>query len=512
MSLLQKYGYNINDFALMDIKKLTKEQQKELFIKEAARRSLLGFATIVDPKFQINWHHRIIASRLERVLEDNLNNKPTRLMITLPPRHGKSYIASELFPAWCLGKHPQLEFVVCSYSAELAQQFGFLTRNRLEEPVYQSIFKTKLRADSQAKAKWVTTEKGSYTAVGVGGSLTGKGADILIIDDPFKGADDAHSVTIQKKVYEWYKSVVYTRQQRNSAIIIINTRWDLKDLSGQLLEAQRHNERAEKKNYDQWEIINFPAIAEEDEPYRKEGEALWPTRFPLSYLERVKTALTENDPRSWLALYQQRPIAAATQEFKREWFRYFEDDDLKKDFYLYKTTVDLAISEEEYADYTVILTVAKSPGSPYWYIVEITRGRLNPGETIDMIFYHQKKYNSEVYIETVAYQKALKYFIEEQQKLRETYFMIHELKTTNKKSKTIRIRGLVPMYERGIIHHRNTYTDLEEELLLFPQAKHDDIADALAYQAEAWQENQTQPGADTYGIIKDNDFNPYDIF
>jgi predicted phage terminase large subunit-like protein len=413
---------------------------------------------------------------------------PARIILEVPPRHGKSELATIKFPAQTLGIHPEWPIIVSSYSAELAEDFGLKTRDTLNHEHYQALFTSSLRPDTQARGRWLTYEGGGYTATGVGGAITGRGFKVGIIDDPFKNREEADSEVIREKVWNWYTSTFYTRQEGISAIIVICTRWHLDDLVGRLLEQQEAAEKANLKQYDRWEVIRFPAIADQDEVHRKIGEALWPEKFPLPILENIRNTVGVYD---WSSLYQQEPILAENAEFRQEWFRYFEEQDLAGKNLRYTTTVDLAVSEKTSADNTVIRSVAKEPDQPNWYLVEETAGHLDPLQTIDAIFYHQQKYRSEVFLETVAYQKALKYFLEEEQRRRQTYFLVNELKRNTATNKETRIRGLVPLYKAGVIFHRRSDVELERELLQFPKGKHDDRADALAGQLEA-VENTSQ--------------------
>lgn len=442
-----------------------------------ARKDLIDFCIFTDKRYEPNWHHELIAEKLEKVAKGEIK----RLMIFMPPRHGKSQLATINFPAWYLGQNKDKEIITASYSSDLAQEFGEKTRNLVNSQEYKFLFDTRLKEDSQAKDKWRTQEGGSYLSVGVGGSLTGRGANIILIDDPFKNREEAESEVIRNKVWNWYTSTAYTRLEKDGAIIVIMTRWHLDDLAGRLL----------KQEHEGWEVLNLPAIAIQDEENRKIGEPLWPWKYNLEALEKIKTTIGVRD---WLALYQQNPVAVENQEFKEIYFRYFEEEEIKNKLFHYTITVDLAISKNEGSDRTAIVVVGKEPDNPNWYIVDIKVGRFDPLETIDMIFQLYENYRLKgpvtVGVESVAYQKALLYFLDEEQRRRQVYFSVVELKAKGHKEE--RIRGLIPLYRTRVIQHRKTYKELEEELLSFPAAVHDDIADALAYQLSI-QENTRKP-------------------
>ena len=446
---------------------------------QLGRENLMGFCEVYDKNYTANWHHEVLARALEKVE----NGETKRLIIEMPPRHGKSQLASIYFPAWYLGRNPEREIITCSYSAELARDFGGKTRDTIGDSQYQAIFPTRLKADSKSKDKWNTEKGGSYTSVGIGGPITGRGANLLIIDDPIKNREEAESLTIREKIWDWYTSTAYTRLEKGAAVVVIMTRWHLDDLVGRLMDRQ-------EKGGETWEVVRFPAIADEQEEKREVGEPLWKDKYDVDSLDQIKNTIGIYD---WYALYQQLPIATETQEFKKEWFRYFDDVDLYgkepdgtvvsggKNLYYY-ITVDLAISQKEQADNTSIMVLGKEKTSPDIYIVDEYTGHLDPLQVIEYLFSLKEKYKHRlvrVGIESVAYQKSLEYFIREEQRKRETYFDIVELKAASKKE--TRIRGLKAMYKAGVIWHRKDQRELENELLMFPKGRHDDRIDSLAY-------------------------------
>lgn len=456
---------------------------RQVIIKHAGKNDFISFCEIIDPKYEVNWHHEIIGKKLQEAYEKLLKGIGSRIIIEQPPRYGKSEMATIKFPAWVLGKTPEWPVIVASYSADLAEDFGFKARDIMSQnDNYKALFKTRLREDTQAKKKWLTQQGGGYTATGVGGPITGKGFKIGIIDDPIKNREEANSETMRDKIWDWYRSTFYTRQDGVSIIIIILTRWHLDDLVGRLEEQENEMVRAGVKNYDEWEYITFPAIAEEDEEFRKKGEALWPTRFSIDQLRQIESSLGMYE---FSSLYQQHPVPSENQEFRKEWFKYFEEDDLKNKNLEYFTTIDPAISEKSEANNSVVLTIAKERSRSSWYRVEESAGKMNPTQLIDAIFAHREKYRSKIFLESVAYQKSLKYFTIEEQKKRQVYFTVNELKGNLKTKKEIRIRGLIPLYQAGVIYHRRSDALYERELLEFPNGKLDDRIDCMASQLEA---------------------------
>jgi len=462
---------------------------------ELATNNLVDFSVAVDAKYTAPWHIQEIASVLERVLCDAIQNKKSRIILEIPPRHGKSELSTIKFPAWALGKYPDLPIVVCSYSESLATTFGLKTRDIMNDDIYRLLFPTRLRADQKAKGKWLVTASdqygkirqtgGGYTAAGVGSGITGRGFKIGIIDDPFKDREEAESETIRNKVWDWYKDVFYTRQESNAAIIIIAARWHTDDLIGRLIEKEEEDKKAGVENYDQWEIIRFPAIAEQDEKYRKKGEALWPEKFSINQLKTIENTQGQY---SFSALYQQEPISSETQEFRKEYFKYYKPETLLTIPGLrYYTLVDLAHSEKKENHETVVRTIAKAVALPQWYLIEESAGHYDPGETIDKIFYHALTYQSEVWIEGVGYQRSIEYHLKEKMKRDQVYFMVNLLKRNSEVAKSERIRGLLPLYRAGIIFHRDNGLDagMERQLLSFPKGKLDDRIDCLANGLEA---------------------------
>ena len=392
-------------------------------------------------------------------------------MLFLPPRHGKSEEASVNYPAFFLGHNPEKEVVVASYSAELAQDFGYKTRNLVNSLEYQELFKTKLRDDSKSKAKWLTKEGGGYTAVGVGGALTGRGANLLIIDDPVKNREEAESLVIRDKIYNWYTSTAYTRLEKNAAVILIMTRWHADDLAGRLLA---------KENGDEWEVVKFPAIAVKDEPRRKAGEALWEEKYSIKTLEKIKNTLGVYD---WSALYQQEPIISETQEFKPEYYQYRTMEEVRALMTRNTLTIDTAISQKESADFNgYCLNFVDQENK--WNI-KAWRAKESPKQLINNLFVLTENYDiDEIGIEKTIYLQAIRPFLEDEMRRRNKFLRIRELQH-GQINKETRIRGILPRYENKSVYHITGHCkDLEEEQLQFPKGTHDDVLDAEAYQAQ----------------------------
>lgn len=472
----------------MPLKTLTTQ-----LIIQRSQKHLIDFSIATNPKYRPNWHHEEVADELEKASRGEVDWKV--LILMMPPRHGKSEEATINFPAWYLGNNPDKEIITASYSAELAQDFGGKTRQLVDSAEYQAIFNLKLKEDEKSKAKWKTNKGGSYTSVGIGGAITGRGANFLIIDDPLKNREEANSELIRQKHWDWFTSTAYTRLEPNGKVIIILTRWHLDDLAGRVLQ----NEELKTKT----KVIKFPAIAIQDEKYRKIGEPLWPDRYTPEALENIKQTIGSMD---WQALYQQEPILSETQEFKPHWVLYRpleKVDDLQTRNFL---TIDTAISAKSSGDFTGICRnfVDRENKWNLWAY----RMKINPTELIDLLFrLHEEDGYEKIGIEKTIYLDVFKYLLDEEMRKRNRFLPIVELHH-NQIAKELRIRGLIPRYEsRSVFHLENRCKELEEEMWQFPLGVHDDVLDAVAYQlqiAEAplsgYQETSVINNRNEYGF------------
>jgi len=276
----------------------------ELLARRKARAGLLGFTEYTNSAYAAAPHHTLISEKLEAVERGEIK----RLMICMPPRHGKSELASRRFPAWFLGRNSGKQIIAASYNADLANDFGREVRNIVDSNEFRALFDASLSEDSRAANRWHTNGGGMYVAAGVGTAVTGRGADVLLIDDPFKDREEADSELRRQRVWDWYTSTAYTRLMPGGAIVVINTRWHDDDLSGKLLAQQ-------DDGGDQWEVLSLPAI-------NKDYEALWPEWYPIDRLEQIKAVLPARD---WNALYQQNPIPDDGDYFKTDWFGEYDE-------------------------------------------------------------------------------------------------------------------------------------------------------------------------------------------
>ena len=306
--------------------------------REGAHEDFLAFVRQVWPAFIEGNHHRIMADAFNRIAEGELK----RLIINMPPRHTKSEFASHLFPAWYLGKFPDRKVIQTSHTAELAVGFGRKVRNLVGSPDYNRIFpNVELSADSKAAGRWNTSKQGDYFAIGVGGAVTGKGADILIVDDPHSEQEAAlNDPSVYDKTYEWYTSGPRQRLQPGGAICVVMTRWSKRDLTGSILKAS-----IERGGADEWEIIELPAIL-------PSGKPLWPGFWPIEQLEALHAELPVS---KWSTQYQQDPTAEESAIIKREWWNEWKERKPPACEFVIQSW-DTAFLAKETADYSACTT------------------------------------------------------------------------------------------------------------------------------------------------------------
>lgn len=449
-----------------------------MMVISQAKKHLIDFSIATDPGYQDTWFHETMATIFQSVLQEVENGRDARVILTVPPRHGKSELATKKFPAWMLGKHPEWPVMVASYSGDLAVDFGHGTREIMQSSSYQEIFKTRLRLDTQAKGKWMTKEGGGYTAAGAGGAITGKGFKIGIVDDIFKNREEAESDVIRDSRWDWYRSTFYTRQEGNTAIIIIGTRWHTDDIIGRIIAKQAEDEANKEEEYDKWTLIEFPAIATKDEQFRKKGEALWPDKFSLSKLKKTANTL---GPYEFSALYQCSPITSENQEFREEWFKkrsWNEVDALDTRKF---ATIDPGGKGLENDNTGIVRNYVDKENK--WNL-KAMGVHFDSKELLEYIFRLHDEGFEKIGIEETVYLKAVDPFYKDACIKRNKFPNIVPIKQP-KTQKEVRIRGLIPRYSSGgIFHIDNECKDLEDELKVFPKGAHDDVPDALAMQNE----------------------------
>jgi predicted phage terminase large subunit-like protein len=429
--------------------------------QEKASNYFLAFCQYVWPEMLVGEHHKRIAAAFDRVIE----GKCKRLIIAMPPRHGKSQMGSYLFPAYVMGKRPQSKLIVGSHTAELAQRFGRMIRNLVDDEKYKELFpNTLLSADSKAAGRWNTSQGGEAFFIGKGGAMTGRGGDIIILDD-ILDEQDAISETAMDNTWDWYESGPRQRLQPNGAIVLINTRWKTDDVAGRLLKMQS-NIKA-----DQWEVLEFPAIL-------PSGNPLWPEYWKLDELEKVKFSI---GLKKWNAQWQQQPTNDDGAILKREWWRKWKHDEPPSCEYILQT-MDTAYSKKETADFSVIATwgvfYPSADGGPALILLSVQKGRWDFPELKRVARSEYLYWNPDnVLIEAKATGTPL------QQELRKMGIPVTMYSPGGRRTgqdKVSRANAVAPILESGMVWYpegEEFAQDLVEECAAFPNGSNDDQVD-----------------------------------
>jgi len=468
-----------------------------------ARRRLLHFTQMTHPAYSAGWVHDDICRRLERFSAQVAAGQSPRLMILVPPRHGKSELASIRFPAWHLGHYPQHEIINVGYNLDLPMKFSRKVREISRDPLYTAIFPdTQLDPDSQSVEAWNTTKGGGFTAAGVGGGITGKGAHILIVDDPIKNQEEADSVLVRDKLWDWYQSTAYTRLAPGGGVLCIETWWNDDDLAGRLQVAMRKDPEA-----DQFEIVRYPALSEAweyrdvdtgeihrfhvEQPdaqklelLRPKDECLHEARYPTAALKRIRANL---QPRIWSALYQQNPVPDEGMYFKREYFRYANHPPPVSHGARVFTAWDFAIGEKQQNDWTVGATVMQDEMDTL-YVLDVFRMKADSLHIIEAMLDVAERWGS---IPGVAYQmgaedgqiwRSIEPLLKKrmaERKLFPPYEVLRPL--TDKMARARPLQGRLQQGRVVFPEGADWVAQAEQELLRFPAGAHDDVVDALAW-------------------------------
>jgi predicted phage terminase large subunit-like protein len=486
--------------------RLEAEAKKEFARRELCRQLMMPFVLRFFTAYKPGWVHQDICRRLEKFVRDVEEQRSPRLIMTLPPRHGKSTLLSDMFPSWVLGKHPEWEFIATSYAVTLPIKFSRAIRDRLRDPAYAGVFpECSLRADAQGIEEWRLTAGGGYRAAGVGGGITGLGAHCLIVDDPIKDWAEAQSETIREGAKSWFNTAAYNRLAPGGGVIIVQTRWHDDDLAGYVLSQMQEQIEAglAPEDIDNWELVNYPAIATGDEYLmpdssievdpldtpsgarllRRKGEALHPERYDLAKLMRIKNRYT---PQEWAALYQQDPVPDDGAFFGKDMFRHYAYLPGTRDEYTYVTAWDVAIGEDRRNDWTVGVVCAINERGDM-YVIDMVRGRYGTQELVQLAVGMIERYDCQVFgMEHGQIKMTLWPLIVDEMRRRRLTCNIADLKPI--KDKETRATPLRGMMQRGVVmfpmqNQRPWVERMVGEMLRFPAGKHDDIVDALAWAA-----------------------------
>jgi predicted phage terminase large subunit-like protein len=429
---------------------------------ERCKDSYLFFVTQMWPGFISGKHHQIMADAFERVANGDLK----RLIINMPPRHTKSEFASYLLPSWFLGKFPEKKIIQTAHTAELAVGFGRKVRNLVSSDHYGKVFDTKLSSDSKAAGRWNTHLGGDYFAIGVGGAVTGKGADLLIIDDPHSEQEAKQgNPAVFDSVYEWYTSGPRQRLQPGGAIVIVMTRWSKRDLTGQILK------NSEKDGVNDWEVIDFPAIL-------PSGTPLWPAFWKKEELEALKAELPVA---KWEAQYQQNPTSEEGAIVKRDQWRIWEKDEAPACDFIIQSW-DTAFETNNRADYSACTTWgvfnhpdAKGNVKTNIILLDAFKRRMEFPELKKKAFEMWKEWEPDTLIvEKRAAGAPLIY------EMRKIGIPVSEYTPHKGNDKIARVNSISDLFASGIVWCPDTRwaDEVMEEMASFPNGDHDDLVDS----------------------------------
>ncbi len=441
-------------------------EARKVGTQEKAKNDFMAYVKYVWPNFINGRHHEKMAQAFERVAE----GKTKRLIINMPPRHTKSEFASYLLPSWFLGRFPDKKIIQTSHTAELAVGFGRKVRNLVDSDRYKDIFpQVALQADSKAAGRWATNYAGEYFAIGIGGAVTGKGADLLIIDDPHSEQEATLAETnsdIYDKTYEWYTSGPRQRLQPGGAIVIVMTRWSKKDLTGQVLKA------AAQRSGEEWEVIEFPAIL-------PSGNALWPQFWKIEELEALRQELPNG---KWMAQYQQEPTSDVSAIIKREWWKVWEKDNPPFCSYTIQSW-DTAFLKSQRADYSACTTwgIFEHPDDTgrlqsNIILLNAFKDRMEFPELKERAFEEYKYWNPDsLIVEAKAAGSPLIF------ELRAMGIPVQEFTPSKGNDKIARLNAVADIFASGRVWVPNTHwaEELVEEVASFPSGEHDDLVDSM---------------------------------
>lgn len=483
-----------------------------------ARRRLLHFTKLTHPRYSAGWVHDDICRRIERFSREVEEGKSPRLMILMPPRHGKSELASIRFPAWHLGQYPHHEVINVGYNLDLPMGFSRKVREVFRDPQFQAIFPgAVLDPDSQSVEKWNTTQGGGFTAAGRGGGITGKGAHVLIVDDPIKDQEEADSALVRDKLWDWYQSTAYTRLAPGGGVLVIQTWWNDDDLAGRLQQQMRRIGEEGSEDIDNFEIIKYPALSTSfeyrddadpsrpgpiitsDEPIdvanpplgfstaltllRPKDFCLHEDRYPTKDLKRIRANL---QPRIWSALYQQNPVPDDGMYFKREYFRQQRTFPTTAGYRVF-TAWDFAIGDRQVNDWTVGATIMQDELDQI-YVLEIHRMKGDSFQIVEAMLDTALRWGSDpqtgyiIGAEDGQIWRAIHPLFKKRAAERRQYPAHEVLRPMT--DKLARARPLQGRMQQGrVIFPENASwrAQAEQELLRFPAGVHDDVVDALSW-------------------------------
>ena len=432
-------------------------------LREEGQVDFLKFVYTMWPGFINGRHHVLMAKKFQEIAE----GKTKRLIINMPPRHTKSEFASFMLPAWFLGRFPDKKIIQCSNTAELAVGFGRKVRNLVDSEVYAKIFpNVALRSDSKAAGRWSTNANGEYFAIGVGGTVTGKGADLLIIDDPHSEQEAALAAgdpSVYDKVFEWYTSGPRQRLQPGGSIVVVMTRWAKRDLTGRILQSMVD------RDGDEWEIIELPAILPSEKP-------LWPEFWSYDELSKLRIELPLS---KWQAQYQQDPTSEEGALVKREWWQVWEKEQPPRCEFIIQSW-DTAFTKSERADYSACTTWGvfykdENENDPHIIIVDALKERMEFPELKQRALEYYQDWQPDAFIVEAKASGAPLIF-----ELRRMGIPVQEFTPTRGNDKISRVNSVSDLFASGKVWapRKRWAEEVIEELAAFPNSDHDDLVDS----------------------------------
>lgn len=449
-------------------------------LRQQAQDDLLAFTLYTKRDYQVNWHNRILCQKLDDFAKKKIRN----LIIEMPPRHGKSEIGSRRLPAYIFGKFPTTQIISASYASDLASRMNRDVQRIIDDKFYNEVFPDTALGQSNvvtvAKGTWLRNSEifeivdhaGIYRCAGVGGGITGMGANYLMIDDPIKNHKEANSKTVRNSIWEWYTSTARSRLQKGGSTLIIMTRWHEDDLAGRLLDLAKKD-----PNADQWEVVSFPAVKETnenpDDP-REIGEALWPEEFPIEELKKTEATA---GPRVWNSLYQQRPSAMEGNVISRKDIQFYMPEDLPDRFQLSVHSWDFTFKETQNSDYVVGTAWGAKGGN--FYLLDQIRDRMGftkSKEAIRKMISRYPKYNS-ILVEEKANGAAIIEVLKRD--------ISRIIPINPQESKAARFEAVSPLFAAHNVWFPDPswcpwIEEFIEELLSFPNAAFDDRVDSTS--------------------------------
>ena len=440
------------------------DEYRRALERERAEASFMAYIKMMWPGFVGGRHHAIMAKKFEAIANGTLK----RLIINMPPRHTKSEFASYLLPSWFLGKYPNKKIIQCSNTADLAVGFGRKVRNLVDSEQYATVFpNVSLRQDSKAAGRWATNQNGEYFAIGVGGTVTGKGADLLIIDDPHSEQEAALASgdpTVFDRVYEWYTSGPRQRLQPGGAIVIVMTRWAEKDLTGRVMK-----DAAMRDSSDEWEVIEFPAIL-------PSGNPLWPEFWSFKELSALREELP---PIKWNAQYQQAPTGEEGALVKREWWKMWEKDDPPRCEYIIQSW-DTAFTKNTRSDYSACTTwgvfhLNENPEDVHIILLDAFQKRMEFPELKEKALSHYREWEPDTCIIEAKAAGAPLIF-----ELRAMGIYVQDYTPVRGNDKFVRLNSVTDLFSSGKVWAPETRWAIEviEQMASFPNGDHDDLVDS----------------------------------